>query len=323
MKTVYLPLLLLLTLTLILGACTNSRISSQANMHVDHLNIQHRQDIANQLFDQRDFYGSLIQWKILRSIQPKNLQYKNRIRVLQSLIRRRLKTHLNAANIALDKNDTETAERELLKVLALDPSHSIAIYEIKNIEKNKAENSQATRTQKLLEKHLLDANESNENGKPETSIIGEKSEHDLFYLEVGIELFNKQDWRGSIRETTKYLNTHANDKKAINILTTSHLNLSKKFEDRGHLEPAIQHMEDLILLNKENKNKYAKKLYDLKRELSAHYYIDGIKVYRDNIDQAIIYWERAIKTNPDNEKANIRLRKAKKMKEKLNAMRAK
>ncbi|MDH3326916.1 MAG: hypothetical protein OEM38_09400, partial [Gammaproteobacteria bacterium] len=90
------------SLILVLSACTNTHIPSQANMPVDHINIQHRKDIANQLFKQHDYHKSLVQWKILRSIQPDNPQYKNRIRVLGALIKRRLKIHLNNANKAFD-----------------------------------------------------------------------------------------------------------------------------------------------------------------------------------------------------------------------------
>ncbi|MDH5257663.1 MAG: hypothetical protein OEX07_06635 [Gammaproteobacteria bacterium] len=327
MKFNQLYFLFVIILVLQINACTNTRIPSQANIHVDHINIQHRIDIANLLFKQHDYHASLVQWKILHSIQPENPQYKNRIRVLEALIKRRLKGHLSDANEAFDKNDITTAEQKFLTVLALDPEHSHAISMLKQIEYDRTEKKQATKTQKLLAKRQLSLIASktteHDNDTENNSDVDEEdkdNEQALFYLELGIDLFNKKDWRGSIREIDKYLPTNPSDKNAIKYLTTSHLNLSQVFEERGHLEPAIQHIEDIIALSNDNKKKFSEKQYHLKQKLSANYYIEGVKVYRDNIDQAINYWRRAIESDPGNEKAKIRLRKAEKMKENLNAI---
>ena len=336
----YKQIIIFISFLIFLNACTNSRIASQANMPVDYINIQHRIDVANQLFKQHAYYESLVQWKILRSIQPDNPQYKNRIRVLQALIKRRLRNHLNNAELALNKKDSKTAEWEFLKVLALDPNHAIAIKEIKHIEAERAESKQARKTEKLRKKHILALNntKTTEEYSVENSLDDSSEDHSegssedkeneqaLLYLDMGKELFNKKDWSASIREINKYLSSNPSDKDAINIATISHQKLSKMFEDRGHLEPAIQHMEDLIELNNADqlkKQKFSNKLTHLKQKLSANYYIEGVKVYRDNIDQAISYWKRAIAINPENEKAEIRLRKSEKMKKKLDKIQPK
>jgi len=316
--------LIILFFSLILGACTSMRMRSQADIPVDHINIQHRKNVANNLFKQHDYHESLIQWKILQAIQPDNPEYKNRIRVLNALIKRRLKVHLADAQAAYKKQQYKKAEVEFLKVLALNPSHKIAISRLKTLTAKRIEDIQARKTQKLLAKRKATHVTTIENyDDPESDDVIERNNDDkqdeqaLFYRELGFELFNKKDWRGSIRELNKYLPTNPSDNQTIKHLTTAHVNLSKVFEDRGHLEPAIQHIEDVIALSNYNRSFYQPKLKHLKQKLSANYYIEGIKVYRDNIDQAISYWQRAIETNPENEKARLRLKKAEKMKNKL------
>ncbi len=319
----------ILMLSLTLGACTNSHIQSQADMRVEHINIQHRIDIANQLFKQGEYYESLTQWTILRGIQPKNPQYKNRIRVLKALIKRRLKNNLTIANAALIKNNLKEAEIYFLIALSLAPNHNTAIKELKNIEVIRAELRQDKRTKRLKEKQrLAQESISNENStlikKTEKQNENEnenENEQESLFLEIGIKLFETKDWNGAIRETTKYLSANPTDKNAIHIVITSHLNLSKRFEDRGHIGPAIQHLEDSIALNKNTEHR--KKLLYLKRKLSSSYYIEGIKVYRDNIDQAITYWKKAIETNPNNKKAIFRLKKSEKMKRNLSKIKPK
>ncbi len=305
-----------IALALISTACTTTRTSMQADTPVDFISIEQRKEVANALFKQHDYHASLLQWKILNAIQPDNPEYKNRIRVLEALIKRRSKIYLRNAQNALEDNDLKTAEWELQKVLALNPENNKATEQLKHIEALKAQRKQARKTQRLINKR-----KQAEKLAVKTEIPNESNKSDeqsQFYLELGIELFNKKDWRGSIRETKKYLSTHPNDKNAIKYLSAAHIEVSKIFEERGHLEPAIQHLEDAVSLDKSLQQKYRAKLIHLKQKLSASYYIDGIKVYRDNIDQAISYWQRAIEINPQNEKAKIRLRKAEKMKQKLN-----
>jgi len=286
-------LLVFITLSTLLGACANSPKQPQATMKTDSLNIAHRENLANRLFKQKNYHESLIQWKILRTIQPHNLQYNNRIRVLQALIKRRLNIHLNTAKLALQKNDIKTAKHEYLKALALDPKQDIAINALKKI------------TLSQLEKIQTRKNNTTKNDLAS------------FYLELGIVLFNKKDWHGSIREIKKYLNINPTDKPAIKLVSRASLNLSEQYEERGYLEPAVQLIEALIALDKPNAEKYTERLLHLKQRLSANYYIEGVKTYRDNLEQAIGYWERALKANPENEKAKIRLHKAQTRQKKL------
>jgi len=316
-------ILLLPFLLMTLNACTNTRIPPQENMPIEHINIQHRINIATALFKQKNYYDSLVQWKILRSIQPDNPTYKNRVRVTQSLINRRAKIYLKDANTALEKGSVKNAELIFFKILALKPNHRIAISKIKRIEADRAEFKQKNKTKRQLVNQKLAQENIDTNNTSSNAVQKIENQQALLYLEAGIELFNNKDWRGSIREINKYLTTNPTNKDAINIVTASHINLSKIFENRGHLEPAIQHMEDLVALDTPKKTKYKKKLLDMKQRLSANYYIEGIKIYRKNIDQAINYWRRAASINPNNRKAAIRLKKAIKMKDKLSSIRPK
>lgn len=255
-------LIIYAALIISLNACTSIKTEPQpsSDLSLDYINIQRHIDSANIYFKAHDFYHSLIQWKILHSIQPNNTQYKNRIKVLNRLIERRIKNILKNANLALKSNNTKSAKTRFLAILMLKPNDPNAIQQLKIIEANKETKKQARKTKKYLLKRQqaqnINASKKQLNSLKPRAFKLNKQDHEqsLFYLELGLELFDKKNWRGSIREINKYLTTNPSDKKAINILITSHINLSKIFEDRGHVEPAIQHMEDAVSLEATKKS---------------------------------------------------------------------
>ena len=307
-------ILFLLCFTLLLPACTNiNKEKDQTNIPVESININNRKVLANDYYKKNDYANSLTQWKILRTIQPDNVEFKNRIRVLEVLIKRRSKMHLNHGREAIKRNDYKTAELSLLKALALNPRHTKALTLLKKIEAGRVENIQQAKTRRLKKKQLAKLHQDLDSYQTISNNTQEQ-----FYLEMGLSLFQKGDWSGSIREIEKYLSINEHDQKAKNTVAKSHFKLSRRFESRGHLEPAIQHLKDGMKHTKRVTEEQIEKLTELKITLSENFYINGVKTYRSDIKQAILYWERAIDYNPNHFKAKNRLAKANQMQKNLN-----
>ena len=305
--------ILILCFVSLLPACTNSnKSSSQTGVPAESLNIKNRKALANSFYKKHDYANSLTQWKILRTINPDNVEYQNRIRVLKVLIKRRSKIHLTNGRDAIKRNDFKTAETSLLKVLALNPRHSKALTMLKKIEASRVENIQQTKTRRLKKKQLAKLNQD-----IESSQIVSSNSQEQFYLEMGLDLYQKGDWSGSIREIEKYLSINEHDQKAKNTVAKSHFKLSRRFESRGHLEPAIQHLKDGMKYSERVTDEQIEKLASLKINLSENFYKNGVKTYRNDINQAILYWERAIDYNPNHFKAKNRLAKATQMQRNL------
>ena len=302
----------------------------QALLHAEVLNISHRKALAKELYEEKDYYASLTQWRILRTIDPDNAEYINRIRVMEVLIKRRIKTYLVQGKEALTAGDLKQAQFYLLKALALDPTNFSAMKMMREIEFNHVEEVQVAKTRKLMRKQQrkFEAEEARKNRQQaEEEMVStandqpeeEASEQEKFYLEMGTSLFKKGDWGGAIREIDKYLSSNKSTPSIENILMKAYANMSARFEKRGHWEPAIQNIE--FAINYANNSEEVKKLElkhnELKLKAAEYYYIEGVKVYRTNIDRAIEYWKQAVALNPQHTKARDRLEKAIKDKQNL------
>lgn len=310
---IFRKLLLLLCVIALLPACTATKKTfNHANTPVDSLDIKSRKALAHAYYVERDYASSLTQWKILRAIDPNNTEYKNRIRVMNVLIKRRANIHVANGRDAIDRKDYAKAELLLLKALAMDPGHPTALAMLKKIEADRIETRQQAKTRRLKKKQLakFNKNQHSQEKHPDNS-------QEQLYLEMGMSFYRKGDWSGSIREIGKYLSNNEHDQKAKSIVAKSHFKLSQMFESRGHLEPAIQHLEDGMKNSRRITEQQQEKLLSLKEKISESFYINGVKSYRNDINQAIVYWERAIDYNPNHFKAKNRLSKATQMQKNL------
>jgi len=187
----------------------------------------------------------------------------------------------------------------------MDPRHAEALSMLKKIEANRVETKQQAKTRRLKKKQLAKLNKN----KKTHENHADNSQEQL-YLEMGMNLYRKGDWSGSIREIEKYLSNNEHDQRAKNTVAKSHFKLSQIFESRGHLEPAIQHLEDGMKNSERITEQQQEKLLALKETISESFYVNGVKSYRKDINQAIVYWEKAIDYNPNHFKAKNRLSKA-------------
>jgi len=293
-------------ITLLSGcSSTPERPPSQASIPVESLNIKNRKALAHAYYKERDYASSLVQWKILRTIYPNNTEYKNRIRVMEALVKRRTKLHISTGKSELKKKNYKKAELFFLKTLAMNPTHHEALVLLKKIKARQVEEKQLAKTKRLKKKQQAKATRN-----PEIDMANVSPSQEQLYLEMGINLYNRNDWSGSIREIRKYLAIIENDQKAKKYVANAHTKLSNTYETRGHLEPALQHLEDSMMYSERVTEKQQKRLETLKHQIAENYYANGIKAYRENINQAISFWERAIKYNPNHFKAQNRLTKA-------------
>jgi len=147
---IILRLLSLILCLTILSACTNiKKPINQANIPVESLNVKNRKTLAYDFYKNQDYAGALTQWKILRTIDPKNPEYKNRIRTLKAFIDHRVNFHIASGQDAIERKNYIAAELSLLKALAKDPRHTKALFMLKKIKANRDEKKQEEKTQRL------------------------------------------------------------------------------------------------------------------------------------------------------------------------------
>lgn len=100
--------------------------------------ISDREVLARQLLEKHDLAAALVQWKILRTIEPDNAKYRNQVRALQKIIDEETENHLATGLTNLRLGAYETARLSFLKVLALDPKRRDALAYLREIDEQQA-----------------------------------------------------------------------------------------------------------------------------------------------------------------------------------------
>jgi len=306
-----------LRVLLILGyltACTTTTPSKSIDSfpistEKKHFNIKTRETLAKDLATNGYYYGSLIQWKILQTIQPDNQQYQKQIETLTNFINARVTKLTLKGRQASAKQMPKAAKIFFLKALALNPLSEKTSALLTEIENNQM---LAKLPNQMQNKQLTSPVQQEEKIKKQTT-----QAH--YYLEMGLILAEHNDWHGSIREINKYLSIHPNDPKAYTSLAHSYAAIAKQHEQKNQLEQALKYYTNVLEYNINYREKYQAKINQLKNDIADNYYIEGVKIYRDNIDKAINYWKRALAFKHTHVKANMRLEKTLKMKKILQA----
>lgn len=97
-----------------------------------------RELLARQLFEKRALSEALIQWKILRTIEPGNPKYLNQVSALQKIINEEAERHLAIGLKNFRSGAYNTAKLLFLKVLALDPKRRDALAYLREIDEREA-----------------------------------------------------------------------------------------------------------------------------------------------------------------------------------------
>lgn len=97
-----------------------------------------REALAQQLLEKRDLAEALVQWKILRTIEPENAKYRNQVRALQKIINEEAENNLATGLTNLRLGAYDAARLLFLKALALDPKRRDALAYLREIDEREA-----------------------------------------------------------------------------------------------------------------------------------------------------------------------------------------
>jgi len=133
------------------SACSIHSTREPTNQYTfsEAIQIDNRKHRALDLLKQHYYHQSLLQWKILHAIEPMNPEFRNRIRVVEALAKRRARLELRKGREAETSKNYIEARRRYLKSLAINPSDKSAIAGLRRIEKNERMTKQLAKIEKL------------------------------------------------------------------------------------------------------------------------------------------------------------------------------
>ncbi|MDJ0943346.1 MAG: hypothetical protein QNJ30_07770 [Kiloniellales bacterium] len=152
----------------------------------------------------------------------------------------------------------------------------------------------------------------------------EKDEKQAASLSRSEALIEKAAYRDSIKTLESHLKAYPSDRQAFELLAVSHGRVGIDLYDRGKLREALPHLQsssDYALLSGLSDNAAVDSLLlQTRRSLAQDRFKKGQRVFSVDLDQAIAYWEEALTYEPDHERAQLFLERARRIKKKLQAV---
>lgn len=269
--------------------------------------IEAREKRATELMFHGELAEALIQWKVLKTLEPKNPEFTQQLLATKVLIRKRVNDHVQLGKRALSEGNITLAKQEFLKALSLDPYMSTPFSCLKEIEKERAMKIQAKKIQQLAKKRKA----------PARVRLQSVSSQEDYYLQLGIGLLRQGRLNESIREIEKYLNTYPKDREASEYLAEAHLKLGIDCYEQGEMAKALMHLEEARKYKPAGSSQLNDYLTWTRQGLAEDFYQKGMRVYLKDITKAIEYWEKSVSYDPKNINAQMRLEKAYKIRKKL------
>jgi len=269
--------------------------------------IEAREKRAMELMFQGELAEALIQWKVLKTLEPKNREFTQQFLATKTLIQKRANNHVKLGKGALSKGNITLAKQEFLKALALDPHMSTPFSCLKKMEKERAMKIQAKKIRRLAEKRKA----------PAPAKLQSVSSQEAYYLQLGIGLLRQGRLNESIREIKKYLNTYPKDREAGEYLAEAYIKLGIDCYEQGKMAKALTHLEEAREYKPADSSQLDYYLTRTRQRLAEDFYQKGMRVYLKDITDAIEYWEKSVSYDSKNINAQMRLEKAYKIRKKL------
>lgn len=160
-----------------------------------------------------------------------------------------------------------------------------------------------------IEPAVLDAKEL----APTVSLTSESLERAKGLLQEGAYL-------DSIPFFLAHLSVFPEDRKAMELLAASHREVGISLYQEGQLRASVDHLEAMASNAQVADPKAVAALTAAKDQLAQETYENGVRIFREDVNQAIAFWHETLRYNPGHGKAQSYLAKAYKIQETLKAL---
>jgi tetratricopeptide (TPR) repeat protein len=269
--------------------------------------IAARVEKARDLMSRRELAKALLQWKILKTLEPKNPEFAHQLLATRTLVRTTANKHVQLGEKALRDGRISVARQEFLRALASDPTLKAPLSHLRKIERQQVTEIQMAKLQRLLKKRKA----------PAQVRMAPASSEEAYYLQLGIDLLRNGQPAESIREIQKYLNSYPDDPKARDYLSKAYLTLWVDYLEKGNVAKALAYLQEARKHQPGENSHLDRLIQETKKRLAEDLYERGVRVYRKDIAKAIACWETSLSYDPQHVKAKLQLEKAYKIRNTL------
>lgn len=285
---------------------------------------------AMRLTRQGNLAEALDQWKVLEAIDPSAPEIARMRRSTEDEMGRRAESHYRRAEAARSKRRMKEARREYVRTLAFAPSHKGALRQLRNMELARTRKDRPKAN--TFEPYRLSEPETENDGPAKRTEVsgrssGQSSEdpatragkpgpaaqvasREKHSLDTAITLAGTGAYADSIPHFKKHLASHPDDAEAQDRLALSHRQVGLNLYRDGKLRDCIPHLQASLDYGKNPYPAVRKALADAKSRLTEQTYENGLRAFRTDVSQAILFWEETLSYDPSHLKAKSSLSKA-------------
>lgn len=303
---------------------------------------------AEDLTRQGDFAEALVQLKVLETLSPHDPEIVKMRRSVEAKTKRLAKSHYQKGEAAAKRNKRE-AWQEYVTALTYDPRHEGALRRLRQLELQrirgngpridgfKAPKKVATpekpaqtparvtapiRSTRDFPKPVARpkppaAQPPTVKSAPDNSDeAGDAAQQQS--LDPAIALAKAGTYLNLIKYAESYLSRHPGDDKAMDLLALSHERVGLAFYHDGSLRKSLSHLEFAVDHTGDFAGSSGEALADVRARLANEAFEQGVRVFRQDISQAISYWEETLTYDPGHAKARLFLAKSYRIRNTLN-----
>jgi tetratricopeptide (TPR) repeat protein len=269
---------------------------------------RHRR-LADSARQSGDLAAVAVQLQILTVLAPDDAAYKRELAATRAAIDKEAREQIAAGNAALTAGDLDRASTAMLRALALDPSQPDAAKALREIDRRRLIRIQADRAAKVRIEDTVAIRGAARAQAAENN--------DAFDVEQAIEMLRAGDSAGGLRDLKAFVDANPGNRAARQRIGTAVADRARELEDQGAREQAVTLYDQAIVLLGNANAPWATRVPPLKKTLSQEYFDKGTRAYRTNLAQAITFFETSVRYDPSNAQANLKLKEAKAVREKL------
>ncbi|MDH3913906.1 MAG: hypothetical protein OEU09_21710 [Rhodospirillales bacterium] len=321
-------------LCFVTAACTSPMISMTPAQQPDKAAFSARKTTAEKLTNRGELAEAVVQWKVLETIAGHDPELARKRRAVEAEAKRRAETHFDKATTALAKRRTKEARREFLTALAFDPTHRDAIEQLRKLEVKQVRLDRprvASPMPRIANRKKTAAVANAEASTKKTPAPAKKApapqpkpqeakKPESESLERAVDLAKQGAYLASIPYFRTHLTQFPADDKATTLLATSHREVGIALYNNGKLRESVSHLEASANYGKQADGVVKAALTDAKSRLAQQAYEKGVRVFRQDIAQAIALWEQSLSYDPAHIKARSYLDRAYKIQQTLNSL---
>ncbi len=305
--------------------------------------ISARKAKAERLTRKGELAEALVEWKVLETMLGGDPELARKRRAVETNAKRQAERHYKTGRSELAKRRVKRARRQFLAALSLDPEHEGATDELRKIEVRRvraarpAFTSPMPRVPKQMTSQVPakpDVTAKSDSAGPATATARLRSPprkpelapskspaRTSQSLDQAVALAKRGDYLAAIPHYRSHLARFPKDGDAAELLAASHREVGISLYNRGKLRESLSHLEASVGYSASEDSAVQSAVADAKSRLAQQSYEKGVRVFRQDVAQAIALWEESLRYDPSHVKAKSYLDRAYKIEQTLNALR--